>query len=74
MFWLKGKIEKNNNFTKGQEKKIKNQNNEDWIEKHNTINLNWKIKLKINKISTKWSRPKIRNQKNNDWSWNINNQ
>jgi len=23
MFWLKGKIEKNNNFTKGQEKKLK---------------------------------------------------
>jgi len=37
---LKGEIEKNNNFYKKTKKKIRNQNNEDQIEKHNTINLN----------------------------------
>jgi hypothetical protein len=40
MLLLKGEIEKNNNFYKKTKKKIRNQNNEDQIEKHNTINLN----------------------------------
>jgi len=43
-------------FNKGSRKKIKNQNNEDQIRKHNTINLNWNMKLKTNKTFTK--RPK----------------
>jgi hypothetical protein len=30
-------------FTKGPRKKIQNQNNEDQIDKHNTINLNSRI-------------------------------
>jgi hypothetical protein len=40
MLLLKGEIEKNNNFYKKTKKKIRNQNNEDQIEKHNAINLN----------------------------------
>ena len=40
MLLLKGEIEKNNNFYKKTKKKIRNQNTEDQIEKHNTINLN----------------------------------
>jgi hypothetical protein len=39
MFWLKGKIEKNNNFYKKAKKKNRNQNN-DQIEKYNTVNFN----------------------------------
>jgi transposase-like protein len=66
MFWLKGKIEKNNNLYKRAKKKIRNLNNEDQIEKYNIINLNWRMILKTNKIFTKRSRKKIRNQKNND--------
>jgi len=46
---LKRKI----NFTKGPRKKIRNQNNEDQIEKLNIINLNWMMKLKTNKTFTK---------------------
>jgi hypothetical protein len=64
MFWLKGKIENNNNFYKGSRKKNRNQNNKDQIEKHNTINLNWMMKLKTNKTFTKVPRKRIRNQKN----------
>jgi DNA-binding transcriptional regulator PaaX len=64
MFWLDGEIEKNNNFYKMTKKKIKNQNNKDRIEKHNTINLNWRMKLKTNKTYTKEIRKKNRNQKN----------
>jgi hypothetical protein len=37
-------------------KKIKNQNNEDQIEKHNTKNFNWMMKLKTNKTFIKWPR------------------
>jgi len=55
MFWLKSEI-KIINFTKKIKKKIRNQNNKDQIEKHNTINLNWKMKLKINKTYSKGSR------------------
>jgi hypothetical protein len=58
MFWLNGGIEKNNSFYKRANKKIRNQNNEDQIEKHNTINLNWMMKLKINKTFTKILRKK----------------
>jgi hypothetical protein len=47
-------------------RKIKNQNYEDQIWKHNTINLNWRIKLKVTKTLTKWPRIKIRNPKNED--------
>jgi hypothetical protein len=45
---LKGKIEKNNNFSKRSKKR--NQNNKDQIERYNTINLDWKIKLKTTKL------------------------
>ena len=60
MFWLKGEIEKNNNFYKRAKKKIRNQNNEDQIEKYNIVNLNWKMKLKTNKIFSKGQRKKIK--------------
>jgi DNA-binding transcriptional regulator PaaX len=66
MFWLDGEIEKNNNFYKRTNKKIKNQNNKDQIGKHNTINLNWRMKLKTNKTYTKETRKKNKNQKNED--------
>jgi hypothetical protein len=66
MFWLKGGIEKNNSFYKKTKKKIKNQNNKDQIEKHNTINLNWMMKLKTNKIFIKGLRKKNKSQKNED--------
>ena len=60
MFWLKGEIEKNNNFYKRAKKKIRNQNNEDQIEKYNIVNLNWKMKLKTNKMFSKRQRKKIK--------------
>ena len=53
-------------FTKDSRKKIRNQNNEDQIEKYNTINWNCRMKLKINKTLTKGPRNKIRNPKNED--------
>jgi hypothetical protein len=53
-------------FTKDSRKKIRNQNNEDQIEKYNTINWNCRMKLKINKTLTKGLRNKIRNPKNED--------
>ena len=58
---MNGEIEKNNKFYKGPRKK--NQNNKDQIEKHNTINLYWMIKLKTNKALQK-GQEKKRNQKN----------
>jgi hypothetical protein len=61
---LKDEIEKNNNFYKKTKKKIRNKNNEDQIKKDSTINLNWIMKLKINKALTKKPMKKIRNQKN----------
>jgi hypothetical protein len=64
MFWLNCEIEKNNNFYKRNKKKIINQNNENQIEKHNIINLNWRIKLKTNKNFTKRPRKKNKNKKN----------
>jgi len=66
MFWLKGEIEKNNNFYKRAKKKIRNQNNEDQIEKYNIVNLNWKMKLKTNKMFSKGQRKKNQNQNNKD--------
>jgi hypothetical protein len=66
MLLLKGEIEKNNNFYKKTKKKIWNQNNEDQIEKHNTINLNWMMKLKTNKKLTKGLWWKIKNSKSKD--------
>ena len=45
-------------FIKDQEK-IRNQNIENQIENHNTINVNWMIKLKNNKLLQK-SHNKIR--------------
>jgi hypothetical protein len=45
-------------FTRGPRKKIKIQNNKNQIGKHNTIKLNWMMKLKTTKIFTKWSRKK----------------
>jgi hypothetical protein len=53
-------------FTKDSRKKNRNQNNEDQIEKYNTINWNCRMKLKINKTLTKGPRNKIRNPKNED--------
>jgi len=44
-------------FIKGQEK-IRNQNIEDQIENHNTINVNWMIKLKTTKTFRKGSKKK----------------
>jgi len=44
-------------FIKSQEK-IRNQNIEDQIENHNTINVNWMIKLKTTKTFTKGSKKK----------------
>jgi len=64
MFWLKGEIGKNNNFYERAKKKIRNQNNEDQIEKHNIVNLNSKMKLKTNKMFSKGQRKKNRNQNN----------
>ena len=58
--WLKGKIEKNNNSYKRAKKKNKNQNNKDEIGKHDTMNLDWKMKLKTNKIFTKRQRKKLK--------------
>jgi len=52
MLELKGGIEKNNSFYKRAKKKNKNQNNKDQIRKHNTINLNWMMKLKTDKTFT----------------------
>jgi hypothetical protein len=51
-------------FTKGTRKRNSNQNNENQIEKYNTINSDWKMKLKINETFTKQQRKKIENQKN----------
>jgi hypothetical protein len=53
------------NFTK-RSRQIINQTNKDQIEKYNTINLNWRMKLKNNKTFTKRTRQKIRNSKNED--------
>ena len=53
-------------LTKGTRKKIRNQNNDDQIEKYNTINLDWMIKLKINKSFTEGPKSKIKKQKNKD--------
>ena len=61
---MKDEIEKNNNFYKKTKKKIRNKNNENQIKKYSTINLNWIIKLKINKVFTKKPMKKIKNQKN----------
>jgi hypothetical protein len=57
---LNGEIKRNNNFYK-RVKKIKNQNNENQIEKYNTINL---MKSQTNKTFTKEPRQEIRNSKN----------
>jgi len=57
-FWLKGDIKKKNKFYKRTKKKIRNQNNEDQIEKHNIINLDWVMKLKTNKTFTKRAKEK----------------
>jgi hypothetical protein len=43
-------------FTKRPRKKLAIKNNDDQIKKHNTINLNWMIKLKTNKTFIKGSR------------------
>ena len=57
MFWLKGEIKKYNNFYK-KTKKNRNENNKDQIEKYNTINLYWMMKLKTNKTYVKRLRKK----------------
>ena len=53
MFWLKGEIEKNNNFYKKTKKKIEIKTmRTKLIGKHNTINLDWMMKLKTNETFT----------------------
>ena len=64
MLWLKGEIEKNIIFYNKIRKK--NQNNKDQIEKRNTINMNWRMKLITTATFTKESRKKIKNSKNKD--------
>jgi len=54
------------NFIKKSRKKIKNQNNNDQIEKHNTTNLNWMMKLKSIKIFIKELGIKTRNPRSWD--------
>jgi len=61
------KLKKVVTFTKGLRKKIKNQNKKNQIEKHNTINLNWRMKLKITKFFTKKPEKEIRNPNNKDY-------
>jgi len=56
-------MEKNNNFYKRIKKKIWNQSNEDQIEKHNTIILNSKMKLKPLKLLQKDQGKKIEIQR-----------
>jgi hypothetical protein len=51
---------KNNNFYKRAKKEIRNLNNEDQIEKYDTINLDWMMILKNNKTLTKGLRKKIK--------------
>jgi len=53
-------------FTKQPRKKIRNQNNNDQIGKHNIINLDLRMKFKTNKSFTKESRKKIKNKRNKD--------
>jgi hypothetical protein len=65
-FRLNDEIKNKLNVYKRAKKKIRNQNNIDRIEKYNTINLDRKIKLKINKTFTKGLRKKNKNQKNKD--------
>jgi hypothetical protein len=66
MLWLKGEIEKNIIFYNKIRKKNKNQNNKDQIEKRNTINMNWRMKLITTVTFTKESRKKNKNSKNKD--------
>jgi hypothetical protein len=66
MLKLKDEIENNNNFYKIAKKKIRNQNNEGYVGKHNTINLNLKVKLKTIETFAKKPRKKNRNPKNKD--------
>jgi len=61
---LKGEIEKNNNFYKKANKKTRNKKKWEPKWKHNTINLDWRIKLQTNKTFTKRAMKKYRNQKN----------
>jgi hypothetical protein len=53
-------------ITKGLRKKLKIKT-EDQIEKHNTINLNWIMKLKTTETFIKWPMIKIKNLKNEDY-------
>jgi hypothetical protein len=43
------------------------------LKEKNTINLDWRMKLKTNKTFSKVQRKKIRNQNNKDWNLNTNN-
>ena len=52
------KLKINYFFYKRVEKKIRNQNNIDQIEKYNTIKLDWRKRLKTNKTFTKELRKK----------------
>jgi hypothetical protein len=56
---LNDEIKKNNNIYKRVDNKIKNQNIEDQIRKYSTINLDWRIKLKTNKILQKGQGKKL---------------
>jgi len=61
---MKSEIEKNNNFYKMIEKKIKK--NKDQIKKYNIINLDWRMELKINKTFIKGLKKKNQNQNQNN--------
>jgi hypothetical protein len=58
--WLKGEIERIITFIKRSRKQLEIKKNKDQIEKYNTINLNWRLKLKTNKTFRKGPRKKIK--------------
>ena len=51
-------------FTKQLRKEIRNQNNEGYVGKHNTINLNLNLKLKTTETFAK--KPRKKNQKSKE--------
>ena len=60
MLQLKDEIKNNNKFYKRTKKKIINQNNEDQIEKYNTINLKLNDKIQNHKNFNEIAKKKIK--------------
>jgi stalled ribosome rescue protein Dom34 len=60
MLQLKDEIKNNNKFYKRTKKKIINQNNEDQIEKYNTINLKLNDKIQNHKNFNEMAKKKIK--------------